>query len=859
MPEPDQIAQDESAIPEQILAEVWIYVAGDLIQKYAIEHGEYIIGRDPSCPIVVDADEVSRHHARLTFNAFELVIEDLGSSNGVFIDGQQVQLPTRVRLDQEVQIGAARLFIRLKESAAKQLAAALWDKDLGLGPVREQLEGKHYKVITTVNRGGMGVILQARDLRIRRTVAMKVMKTSSQFSRENVLRFIDEAQLTGQLEHPNIVPVYELGIDEQGETFYTMKFVKGITLDDVLRGIRHGTERIVERYPLGTLLTIFQKVCDGVAFAHSKGVVHRDLKPENIMIGSFGEVLVMDWGLAKNITAGRRDTAGEATAHALATASKFVDLRGFETLNGLIVGTPPYISPEQARGELDNIDPRTDLYVLGAILYTILTLRPPVEGDSVHEVVEKILGSQIAAPSTFNATPKADRSSGVSAPPVDQIVFHHCPGKRIPDGLSAVAMKALELDPTLRYQTVEDLQADITAFQGGFAPKAERASVLKHGLLFAGRHKREMVLFSIFAVLLLCTGVWFLLEVTREKNRAVKSAQVAEDKTQQLEVAMSELRGTAPTFFDDARMLATAGRFEDALEKVDYAIRQIPNVADYHVLRGNILLAMWRWNDAGEAFEDALARNPKHVVAQESLALTKRIIASLDDDGEPDKKLLGELRNRYGKQGWKPPGDGPGNRPRPMGMRGKDFPGFDPANRKPGIGNRYANRANQLPDGTWSLDLSKLPPADVMRILQARSDVSVSSLNLSGTGISDLSPLTSLPIKYLYLAGNPGIVNITPLAGMPLERLDLTGTKVNDLSPLGGSPLRELVLEACRNVSDLTALAQCEKLESLIVPSQVSDLEFLRGKPGLTTLGTSRPGRPAETFWKEFDARKQTK
>src|SRR6185295_17186676 len=142
---------------------------------------------------------------------------------------------------------------RLREAAAKQFAAALWDSDLGLGPVRDQLEGKKYKVITTMNRGGMGVILQARDLRIRRTVAMKVMKTSAQFSRESVLRFIDEAQLTGQLEHPNIVPVYELGIDDQGETFYTMKFVKGTTLDDVLRNIRHGRQKIIDKYPLGTL------------------------------------------------------------------------------------------------------------------------------------------------------------------------------------------------------------------------------------------------------------------------------------------------------------------------------------------------------------------------------------------------------------------------------------------------------------------------------------------------------------------------------------------------------------------------------------------------------------------------------
>ena len=422
----------------EILAEIIVYVGQEVLERYTIEHGEYIIGRDASCPIFVDAELVSRHHARLTFNAFELVVEDLGSSNGVFIDGVQVQLPTRIRMDQDVQIGSARLSIRLLEAAATQLAAALWDKDLGLAPVREQLEGKKYKVITTINRGGMGVILQARDLRIRRTVAMKVMKTSNQFSRENVLRFIDEAQLTGQLEHPNIVPLYELGIDDQGETFYTMKFVKGTTLDDVIRGLRNGKQKTIEKYPLTTLLTIFQKVCDGVAFAHAKGVVHRDLKPENIMIGSYGEVLVMDWGLAKNMTGGRRETPPEKQPGAVVNAPMDA-LRGFETMHGLIVGTPPYISPEQARGELDKIDARSDIHVLGAILYAILTLRPPVEGDTVNDVVEKIVSSRITPPSAFNQQSKSPKGPDDAAGA--EVVLAHCPGKRIPDGLSAVVIK----------------------------------------------------------------------------------------------------------------------------------------------------------------------------------------------------------------------------------------------------------------------------------------------------------------------------------------------------------------------------------------------------------------------------------
>ncbi len=143
----------------------------------------------------------------------------------------------------------------------------------------------------------MGAILDAKDGAIRRRVAMKVILRDD--SLESAIRFVEEAQITGQLEHPNIVPVHELALNEKGQPYYTMKFVRGITLKKVLELLRAGVASTVEKYPLGNLLTIFQKVCDAVAFAHSNKVIHRDLKPENIMIGDFGEVLLMDWGLAK--------------------------------------------------------------------------------------------------------------------------------------------------------------------------------------------------------------------------------------------------------------------------------------------------------------------------------------------------------------------------------------------------------------------------------------------------------------------------------------------------------------------------------------------------------------------------------
>ena len=158
---------------------------------------------------------------------------------------------------------------------------------------------ERYALGCEVARGGMGAILRATDLSIERTVAMKVALDPASMDAEILQRFTQEAKLTGQLEHPNIVPVYDLSSDDHDRPFYTMKFVTGVTLHDILSKLKNGDATTVAHYSLTQLLTIFQKVGDAVAFAHSRNVIHRDLKPANIMVGEYGEVLVMDWGLAK--------------------------------------------------------------------------------------------------------------------------------------------------------------------------------------------------------------------------------------------------------------------------------------------------------------------------------------------------------------------------------------------------------------------------------------------------------------------------------------------------------------------------------------------------------------------------------
>ena len=841
-----------------------VYSGEDLISKYSIAHGEYIIGRDKACQVCVEIEGVSRHHARLTFQGYELVVEDLGSSNGVFIEGIQVQLPTRVRPDQQVEVGDARIFIRLKAESSEMLAAALWDPDLGLAPVRALLDGKRYKVMGSIGRGGMGVVHQARDLRIHRQVAMKVIKTASQFSRENVLRFVDEAQLTGQLQHPNIVPVYELALDDQDEVFYTMKYVKGITLDDVLRGLRKGDEAMVKEYSLTALLDIFQKICDGVAYAHSKGVVHRDLKPDNIMIGEYGEVLVLDWGLAKRMSSGLHDEhLSDAAPREDDVPVEPVEmpppnLREFQTLNGLIVGTPPYISPEAARGELDLITPQSDIYVLGSILYAILTLRPPYPGKEFGELIEQIVSGKFEHPSSSNNGTTGSQGGTENI----AYVLAHLPGRRVPEGLAAIVLKAMSYQTIDRYAKVEDFQDDITAWQNGFAPKAERAGLRKQITLWAARHKDKVALFTVFAVVFHVAVIWLFLSLKNQRDIAQKNEQLAKERGDQLNVAMADLQGTGPVFFAQAKELVKQKDFDAALDKLDAAIRQLPNNAEYHNLRGNLCQTLLRLDEAEDAYQRVLELNPNFPDTKKNLALTQKLLAQENDDHELTPQHIEELRKTMADQLRHTEAASVAEK---SGLeRGKFFnelrnlldsnPELRSLRELTSNKREIRARFQRQPDGTWSADFNGLPPSTFVPLITA-GVVRISAINLNGTKLTDLVFLSQMKeLRTLKLIDSRGIRDLAPLVGLPLESLTLTGTNVGDLTPLASLPLKELRLDRCARVTDLRPLTSLTKLRSLLIPAHLSaeKLAPLRGMSSLELIGFKDPPMSAAQFWKEL-------
>ncbi len=231
-----------------------------------------------------------------------------------------------------------------------------------------------YEIVGEIARGGVGVVYRGRDTDLGRDVAMKVLRDEYAQRPELVQRFVEEAQIGGQLQHPGIVPVYELGVREGGKPYFAMKFVKGRTLSELLdaRGDVSEDRR--------ALLSHFAQACHTVAYAHSRGVIHRDLKPANVMVGAFGEVQVVDWGFAKVLRRGGVEDERRAQQGATIVATLRSSAEGSASVVGSVMGTPAYMPPEQALGMVDQLTERADVFALGAILCEVLTGAPPYRG-----------------------------------------------------------------------------------------------------------------------------------------------------------------------------------------------------------------------------------------------------------------------------------------------------------------------------------------------------------------------------------------------------------------------------------------------------------------------------------------------
>lgn len=259
---------------------------------------------------------------------------------------------------------------------------------------RVEIDGSELRLVPTsrpryveqrlLGEGGVGEVYEARDEDIQRSVAIKRLLPEAA-SPGDLARFVEEIRTVGSLEHPNIVPVHDVGVDEAGRFYLVMKRIEGETLEHVIDKLRAGDRDYHRRYGFERRLEIFVGLLEALHYAHASGYLHRDVKPANVMIGAFGEVVVMDWGLAKPF---REGAAGlpDALAREAAPSSRAGTSRLFETMRGAVMGTPMYMSPEQARGE--ELDVRSDVYSACLTLYELLTLRHPLEGKtSLDEVL----------------------------------------------------------------------------------------------------------------------------------------------------------------------------------------------------------------------------------------------------------------------------------------------------------------------------------------------------------------------------------------------------------------------------------------------------------------------------------------
>lgn len=369
-----------------------------------------------------------------------------------------------------------------------------------------------YRLDGEIARGGMGAILEVFDKDLRRKLAMKVVLDESSASPKpapnatRLARFLEEAQITGQLDHPGIVPVHELGIDAQGQAYFTMRLVRGRDLSAIFRLVDTGAEGWTLPRALGVLL----KVCEAMAFAHSKGVVHRDLKPANVMVGEFGEVYVMDWGLARVRGAPDRHDlrARPVEAHPVATdrreSSSSLPSDALLTMDGDVLGTPSYMPPEQARGRLDSIDERSDIYAVGAMLYRLLAHRAPYSEPNEEPEVLEVLTRILAGP------PPGLEGLNANTPPE----------------LIAICEKAMARERKARYSDMLLLAADLRAFLEGRVVSAFEAGTWAQARKWVQRN-RALSFAAAAGVLALVGGLSASLWLGQ---RSAKNARLAEER-----------------------------------------------------------------------------------------------------------------------------------------------------------------------------------------------------------------------------------------------------------------------------------------------------------------------------------------
>ena len=408
--------------------------------------------------VLIDQEAPHRAHRALVEALVEAHVKIHGGDPEKSLASLEVSPSTRDRLE---AAGGPDVEASLAQIGSKPTATAS-NETVSFSVGTTSSDGQRFRVLRPHARGGLGAVFVALDSELNREVALKQILDSHADHDDSRRRFLVEAEITGGLEHPGIVPVYGLGKYGDGRPYYAMRFIRGDSLKEAIERFhtdaRLGTNPGSRSLELHNLLRRFTDVCNAIDYAHSRGVLHRDIKPGNVVVGKHGETLVVDWGLAK--ATGHADPcSGERTLRPASASGSA------ETLPGSALGTPAYMSPEQAAGDLEHLGPRSDVYSLGATLYCLLTGKPPFSGDAV-EVIPWVQRGDFPPPRAID--PSIDRA------------------------LEAVCLKAMALEPENRYGSCRALAEDIERWMADEPVSAWREPLTVRARRWARNHRTEV-------------------------------------------------------------------------------------------------------------------------------------------------------------------------------------------------------------------------------------------------------------------------------------------------------------------------------------------------------------------------------
>ncbi len=622
-----------------------------------------------------------------------------------------------------------------------------------------------YSVVKKLNEGGMKAIWEVDDRRTARKVAMALIQAEKIASQKDIAAFLYEARLTSNLQHPNIIPIYDIALDENGNPYFTMKALKGETLNDILKAGSQTRTR---------LLGIFLKVCNAIAYAHAKGVIHLDLKPSNIIVGEYGDVHVLDWGLAILVT-----QPGETNPR------------------DIVGGTPGYMAPEQAQNTPGEITFQTDVYMLGAILYEILTRHCPIEGGTTKDVLQKTVRGEIPSPSQY------------------------APQQKIPGALAAIAMKALATEPAERYANVAALIHDLQQYQDGFATRAENPTFVTHLILLVKRHKMVVSLIAASLAVIFAVLANSFSKIKQSEQVAVGALATLQEKNDYIAATAKKV---APTYLNLMAREEPRYAFDAAEEALNTSLAFDPSNGLAWLQKGSILLCQQQFSKAWTILSGHHGHPVKKNTSTLAMAEKYKDTGPLSDPEIP--QLVRDFINRNMSGGI------------PRLFYHLNRAPFDPSTRFPAIEaslkllNPRVENLNfswkDSPSKGWKIDLSDNPNLDDISPL---CGLNIHSLNASGIGVPDLKLLTENGLKDLQLSGTAlnHLFELDQLTG--LRTLDISGTRIRNLTNIVKYPkLTSLDISGIKGLSISPQLIWCRNLNLLTVSDK------FKGDPTIRAL-----------------------